>query len=47
MALPAFKDAFTYTTTVINNTAFTVNLSIGALFSASEISAAGKTISLE
>ncbi|MGL9751321.1 MAG: hypothetical protein ACR5LC_09205 [Symbiopectobacterium sp.] len=28
MESPAFKDAFTYTTTTINDTAFTVNLSI-------------------
>ncbi|WP_196908451.1 hypothetical protein [Candidatus Symbiopectobacterium sp. 'North America'] len=46
MASPAFKDAFTYTTTAINDTAFTVNLSIGALFSTGEISTAGKSISL-
>lgn len=46
MASPAFKDAFTYTTTAINDTAFTVNLSIGALFSTGEISTAGETINL-
>lgn len=46
MASPAFKDAFTYTTTEINDTSFTVNLSIGALFSTGEISTAGETINL-
>lgn len=45
-ASPAFKDAFTYTTREINDTAFTVNLSIGALFYTGEISTAGKSISL-
>lgn len=46
MVSPAFKDAFTYKTTTISDTSFTVNLSIGALFSTGDISTAGKCISL-
>ncbi|MCW2475548.1 MULTISPECIES: hypothetical protein [unclassified Symbiopectobacterium] len=46
MVSPAFKDAFTYTTTAISDTSFTVNLSIGALFSTGEISTTGKSINL-
>lgn len=46
MASPAFKDAFTYTTTEINDTSFTVNLSIAALLSTGEIVTTGKTVSL-
>lgn len=45
MASPAFKEAFTYTTAV-NDTEFTVNLSIGALFSTGEIAMESEKIDL-
>lgn len=46
MVSPAFKDAFTYTTTAMSDNSFNVNLSIGALFSTGEISTAGEIINL-
>lgn len=45
MASPAFQEAFTYTT-AINDTEFTVNLSIGALFSTDEIAMESEKINL-
>ncbi|MFT8209448.1 MAG: hypothetical protein ACMZI0_00225 [Symbiopectobacterium sp.] len=44
--IDAFKGAFTYTRTAINDTSFTVNLSISALLSTGEIATEGKTVSL-